>query len=107
MVFFTFFPDLTGIGYFKFDDKPIFSFSHNQMTGRPRTGRLRDGAEGEASSGKDDSEGVLRCLRQMRYPRRRFFRQSGPKKSEPLAGNASKAFLDCVSGAPQRMPLLS
>ena len=57
--------------------------------------------------GTDDSEGVLLSLRQKRYPRRRFFRQSGPKKSEPLAGYASKAFLDCVNGAPQGIPLLS
>jgi hypothetical protein len=37
---------------------------------------------------------------------RSLLRQTKPKKSEPLTGNASKAFLDCVSDAPQRIPLL-
>ena len=57
-------------------------------------------AERGGCFGADNSEGVLLSLGQKRDPRRRFFRQSGPKKSEPLAGNAYRAFLDCVSGAP-------
>jgi hypothetical protein len=85
---------------------PYLKLTITQLTEMPGSGG-RNGPDGVPCWRTDDSEGVLLSLRQKGELRRRFFRQSGPKKSEPLAGNASKAFLDCVNGAPKRIPLLS